>query len=136
MSKEMSDYPFADKNITRYISAQIDLLKKDKSAREIAAEMGYNNANIISMFKRGESRVPLEKIPSLARALHVDVRHLFRLAMEDYWPGQRKALEEIFGTSITANEAQILEEIRRLTGNQDIALTADVRRRLHAAFRP
>ena len=39
------------------------------------------------MFKRGEVKVPLNKIPLLAKAINADPAHLFRLALEQYWPG-------------------------------------------------
>ena len=57
--------PFADSAIAKYIDKKIDELKGVKTQREIAAEIGYEMPNIISMFKRGESRVPLDKIPLL-----------------------------------------------------------------------
>src|SRR6202051_1152482 len=72
--------------IAKYIDKKIDELKGVKTQREIAQEAGYETPNIISMIKRGESRVPLEKIPLLAKALGVDPAHMFRLAMEQYWP--------------------------------------------------
>src|ERR1700722_20655079 len=80
--------PFADSAIAKYINKKIDELKGVKTQREIAQEAGYEMPNIISMFKRGESKVPLEKIPLLSKALGVDPAHLFRLALEHYWPNR------------------------------------------------
>ena len=61
--------PFADSAIAKYIDKKIDELKGEKTQREIAAEIGNDKPNLISMFKRGESKVPLEKIPLLSKAL-------------------------------------------------------------------
>src|SRR5271168_2244911 len=77
--------PFADSAIAKYIDKKIHELKGVKTQREIAQEVGYETPNIISMFKRGESKLPLNKIPLLSKALGVDPAHMFRLALEQYW---------------------------------------------------
>jgi transcriptional regulator with XRE-family HTH domain len=100
--------PFADSSIAQYLDRQIDTFKGVKTQREMAAEIGYQKPNMISMFKRGEVRVALDKIPALARAVEADPGHLFRLALEQYWPGLGDTIQKIFGRVVTANEEQIL----------------------------
>ena len=112
--------PFPDSAIARYLGRQIEALKGVKTQREIATEAGYEKANIISMFKHGEAKVPLDKIPVLAKALHVDPTHLFRLALEQYWPSLNEAVAEIFGQMATKNEEVIfLRKWREETHNTD-----------------
>jgi transcriptional regulator with XRE-family HTH domain len=91
--------PFADSAIAKYIDKKIDELKGVKTQREIAAEIDYDKPNMISMFKRGEARVPLDKIPLLAKALGVDPAHMFRLALEQYWPDRERHHREIVRTT-------------------------------------
>ena len=67
-SQKKPGMPFADSAIAKYIDKKIDELKGVKTQREIAAEVGYEMPNIISMFKRGESKVPLQKIPLLSQS--------------------------------------------------------------------
>jgi transcriptional regulator with XRE-family HTH domain len=118
--------PFADTAIARYLDKRIDELRGVKTQREIAAEIGYDKPNMISMFKRGECKVPLEKIPALAKALGADPRHLFLLALAQYWPGEEAVIEQIFGCLATQNEEQfLLLPWRLLTDNRDPALNAD-----------
>jgi transcriptional regulator with XRE-family HTH domain len=100
--------PFASPSIVKYLDKQIDALKGVKTQREIAAEIGYGQPNMISMFKRGEVKVPLDKIPALAKAIGADPGHLFRPALEQYWPGLGATVVEIFGRVVTANEEEIL----------------------------
>jgi transcriptional regulator with XRE-family HTH domain len=112
--------PFAESSVARYLDKQIEALKGTKTQREIAAEIGYEKANMISMFKRGEVRVPLDKIPLLAKALHVDPGHLFRLALEQYWPSLGETIVSVFGRTVTANEEEILiKPWREATKKQD-----------------
>jgi transcriptional regulator with XRE-family HTH domain len=111
--------PYQGTRIAEYLAKTIDALSSIKSQREIAAEIGYEKPNMVSMFKRGEAKVPLDKIPALAKALNVDPAFLFRLAMEQYWPGQEDAIGAIFGSVITKHEKDLLEKVRSWTRHQD-----------------
>lgn len=65
-----------------------DLIEgSEKSQIEIARALGYENANIITMFKKGTSRVPPEKIVPLAFALETDPGALLLRWFEVYMPG-------------------------------------------------
>ena len=119
--------PFANSTIAMFIDKKIDEMKGVKTQREIASEIGYDKPNMISMFKRGEVKVPLDKIPLLANSLHVDPGHLFRLALEQYWPELGKTIETIFGRVVTANEEEILiKPWRGATGNLDPAPSTEI----------
>jgi transcriptional regulator with XRE-family HTH domain len=52
-----------------------------KSQREIADEMGLDSSNLITMYKSGASRVPPNRLHSLAIALNIDAWSLVRLAL-------------------------------------------------------
>src|SRR5271168_1559889 len=119
--------PFADSAIAKYIDKKIDELKGVKTQREIAQEAGYEMANIISMFKRGESRVPLDKIPLLSKALGVDPAHMFRLALEQYWPDRGDIIAKLFGRLASENEEEIfLKPWRTATRNADPEMTVKI----------
>ena len=100
--------PYADSSIARYLDKKIYELKGVKTQREIAQEVGYETPNIISMFKRGESKLPLNKIPLLSKALGVDPAHMFRLALEQYWPDRSEIIAKLFGRLASENEEEIL----------------------------
>ena len=106
--------------MAHYLTKRIEALSGIKNQREIAAEIGYDKPNMISMFKRGETKVPLDKIPLLAKALHVDPAHLFRLAMEQQWPGMKAVVDEIFNNIASDNEtASLLKPWREITKERD-----------------
>ena len=109
--------------VARYIEQQLALCGRPQ--KEIAAECGYGTANIITMFKQGTTKVPLEKVGLLAAALQVDVTYLFRLVMTEYMPASWAALESIFGPEkfITANELAVAKFIRKIAGGNEIDLT-------------
>ena len=83
--------PYADTPLAQYIAKQIDIqVSLGKNQRLIAKEIGYGKPNMISMFKRGEARIPFGKIPALAKSLNVDPAYMFRLANSTTLAGSRE----------------------------------------------
>jgi hypothetical protein len=87
---------------------------------------------MISILKSGAARLPIDRVPALAAALHVDPRYLLQLAIEQ-WVGTTamRTLDEILGTVVTHNEIAWLNELRDASGNTNPTLTT----RNRAAFR-
>lgn len=118
--------PYATSKIAIYLTKQIDALQGQKNQREIANEIGYEKPNMISMFKRGEAKVPIDKIPLLAKAIHVDPAHLFRLAMEQYWPDMNDAVKSALGNVVSAEEYKFAQMIRsKIKDMDDVSWTKD-----------
>jgi transcriptional regulator with XRE-family HTH domain len=134
-SRGRAGMPYADMPLAQYIYKQVDIqVSRGKNQRQIAQEIGYKKPNMISMFKRGEAKVPLNKIPGLAKALNVDPAYMFRLAIQQYWPDLNKAVSEIFGRVLTKNEAKMIDVIRHATKGSDPDLTPDQEHRLKAVL--
>jgi predicted XRE-type DNA-binding protein len=127
--------PHANTKMAQYLTKQIDALKGEVSQREIAAALGYERPNIISMFKTGESKVPFDKIPDLAKVLRVDVGHLMRLGLEQYWPDKMRVINEVFSRIVTAHEMELVEIFRKATGDADPKLTEEQRMTLRKLFK-
>lgn len=127
--------PHANTGLAKFLRQRILELKPAKSQVEIATEAGFTNPNMLSMIKAGTSKLPLDRVQALARALDTDPKRLFLLAI-DQGGGEttRKAIEDIFGTIVTRNEVRWLEELRDASGHGDPALTARARNALRAIF--
>jgi hypothetical protein len=120
--------------LAQYVCRQLEIVSiRGKTNREIAAEAGYKSGNIISMIKSGAMKLPLSKVPEMARALKSDPALLFRLAMMQF-TSDKLAVEEIFGTVVSKNETAILGYIRELTEDSDPEFTPALRIKLNAAF--
>ncbi|WP_206052350.1 helix-turn-helix transcriptional regulator [Nioella ostreopsis] len=110
-------------------------LKTVKSQRDIAIEAGFVNPNMMSLLKSGRTKMPLDRVPALAKALDCDPRRLFLLALQQGGNETTlSAVEEIFGTVVTRNELDWIEEIRNASGNGDPRLTARTRTALRGIF--
>lgn len=96
------------------------LAESDKTQREIAQECGFEHPNIITMFKNGSTKLPVNRIGALAKALDVDSAHLLRLVMLEYLPETWQCVEELMqSTLLTANELALVRAYREATGDSD-----------------
>lgn len=127
--------PYENTPTARLIADRIRDLSHRKTQAEIAAEAGFANANMMSMLKSGKNKLPLDRVPSLAKALEVDPAMLMRLALDQsIGATASKAITDIFGTPITENERGWLNEIRDASDNSDPRLTGRTRTALRAIF--
>lgn len=104
--------PYRNTATARLIAEQISILAHRKTQAEIASEAGFANANMMTFLKNGKNKVPLDRVPSLAKALEVDPAYLMRLALDQaVGATAAKAITEIFGTPATENERGWLAEL-------------------------
>ena len=102
-------------SIADYIEQQIAL--SEKSQKDLALEIGYDKPNVLTMIKQGKTKLPLNKVGSLAKALGVDPVHLLRLVLQEYLPQTWEAIENIVGESlVSAGERALLEKVRETLG--------------------
>ena len=87
--------PYADTQMSAFLTKRILELRPRKSQAQIASEAGFVNANVLSMLKSGKTKLPLDRVPALAAALDCDPSRLFRMAVEQ--SSYRTTLRGIFG---------------------------------------
>lgn len=127
--------PYADTRLPGYIETRVLTLTSIKNQAQIAAEAGFTNPNMISMIKSGRTRLPIDRVPALAKALDVDPRRLLQLAVEQLAGATAaRTFDEIFGTIVTLNETAWLKELRDASDHSDPALTTRARPSLRAIF--
>lgn len=131
----MSKKPHADTRLAQYVERRVLELKPKKSQLQIASEAGFPNPNMVTMIKNGTSKLALDRVPSMARALECDPAYLMRLSLEQAVEDTAaQAIAEIYGTPITVNEVGWLAEIRDASGDTDPRLTSRSRAALRAIF--
>lgn len=118
-------YPEQDSKMAQFLQEALTNARRNgKTQRQIAHEVGYKRPNIISMLKHGECKVPMEKVPALAKALDVDPATMTRLAIEQNWPEHFEEIMKYPGPFPSENEMRILQHIREAADYQDPAFTA------------
>jgi predicted XRE-type DNA-binding protein len=88
--------------------------------REIAERLGYDKPNIITMMKQGLTKIPIYKIPKIAKLFNIDAAELLKTAMMEYEPDKYMAIVEILGDPITGYERQLLQVIREEVNNTEL----------------
>lgn len=127
--------PYENTPTARLISDRIRDLSHRKTQAEIASEAGFANANMMTFLKNGRNKLPLDRVPSLAKALEVDPAILMRLALEQaVGATSARAIIDIFGTPVTENEQGWLTEIRDASDNSNPRLTGRSRSALRGIF--
>jgi hypothetical protein len=109
--------------LAQFLDKRLGELKGTATLAEIARKMGYPRGHILSMFRADQAKVPLDKIPALAEALEVDVGHLMRLGLEQYWPDKMGVITKVFSRIVTESEFELIQEIRERTADSDPKLT-------------
>jgi len=131
----MSKKPHEDTRLAKYIERRVLELKPKKSQLQIASEAGFPNPNMVTMIKNGSSKLALDRVPSMARALECDKAYLMRLALEQaVGDTVGQAIVEIFGTPVTANELGWLQEIREASEHSDPRITSRSKAAIKAIF--
>jgi transcriptional regulator with XRE-family HTH domain len=119
----MSAYGVKKGAFANYLANQIRI--SEISQKDIAEALGYENANIVSMFKNGLTKVPIEKVPALAKALHLDPAHLLMMAMREYMPEAFAVIQATLGHTLTNNELALITEVRKATKESDPVFSKD-----------
>jgi hypothetical protein len=135
MYKNSSSTAFGDTRLPKYLSHRILEMKPRKTQSQIAAEAGFPNPNMLAIIKAGKAKLPLDRVPALAKALECDPRLLFVLALEQLGGSTTEtAIRQIFGTIVSENEIAWLEEIRSASDHKNPALTTRARSAIRGIF--
>ncbi len=121
--------------MVRFLSKRIEDLKGVKSQREIAADLGYERPNIISMFKQGDTKVPLDKIPALAKSLEVDFGYLLRLGIEQFMTGETEKLAHFMDRVVSDDEWEVVRMLRDVASDSEVVLDDEKRTILRDAVK-
>ena len=105
--------------VAKFLSEQIDL--SPKSQKEIAEAIGFSNPNIITMFKQGQTKVPLTHVGALAAILDIDPAHLMRMVLDEYMPETWQAVEKAMGRMVLSEDEERLVRVFRETNIDDAA---------------
>ncbi len=79
--------------VADFVTARIEFT--GKLHKDIAKEVGFRKPNMITMIKQGKSRLPLDKIGPMTKALEVNPMELLHMCMEAYHPETWKAIEPL-----------------------------------------
>lgn len=133
--KRIAGKPYAGTRLVKYLEKRVLELKPRKSQIEISAEAGFRSPNMMAMIKRGSTKLPLDRVLGLAKALDCDAAMLFRMALEQLNEDSTAlAIDQIFGAIVSKNEVDWLNAIREAADNSDPSLTAKAQKAVRGIF--
>lgn len=80
--------------------------------REIAHRAGFNHVNVLSMMKAGLTKVPLPRVPTLAKVLEMDEQAFLLHAIREYEPETYDVLIASFGLALSEDERALISQLR------------------------
>lgn len=117
--------PFEGSELAAFVTRRVLELRGRKTQAEIAAQAGYVNQNMITMIKQGRSKVALDRVPALARALDCDPAYLMRVGLQQaVGKTAAEAVIETLGEPVSENELGWLRAIREASDNSDPRITS------------
>ena len=85
MKPKVKSFPSLPKNPSLQQLLSHHIAVSGLTNREIAAACGLGVPNMVTMIKRGHSRLPLERLGPMARTLGIDTYDLFCRWMAEYY---------------------------------------------------
>lgn len=122
-------------SVADYFKKQVEL--SEKSQVDLAREMGFESANLISNLKKGVTKIPLTRVGLIAKSLGIDPLYLLKMMLEEYMPLKEGEKGPTFwevindasgGRLVTRNEFEIIELLRQQTNNADPKIITDLAR--------
>lgn len=77
------------------VREMVDNNKRNKTQEEIALEIGFKGSNVLTMIKQGRTRMPIDKVGSLAKACGYAPDRLVRAVLREYMPEFGQALTQV-----------------------------------------
>ena len=115
--------------LSSFISSLID--SSGKSRKEIAMQAGLGQSNMISMLKKGGTKLPLAKIGTFAKAVNTDPVQLAHMCLREYHPDVWQVMTSLLEPALTSDEIRIVKALRTAVGGPFLmALRPEERARL------
>jgi len=103
-----------------FIAALIKQVSYHKSQKDIAKEAGFASQNFVSMIKKGTTKLALERVEPLAKALGCDKRELMRLALnQSYEPSLVYDITHCEDPIVTTEELGMIVALRKLIAKKN-----------------
>ncbi len=111
-------------HVTPTLAQQIATQQKAMaiSNKALAAALGYDSPQVITLIKDGRMRVPMNKARALADALDLEPGEVMRQLLRETSPELLESVEECMGPLVmTPPEVRLIGKLREVAGNQPIA---------------
>ena len=107
-------------DVANYVSRSIRL--SGKSNVQVAAEAGFPQSNVLSMITKGNTKVPMARVPALAKAMGTDPKILLDGCLAAYNPELHRVLSALAPSMlISRGELSVIRALRHAVRSGSIA---------------
>lgn len=87
--------------------------------QQLCDVLGFERQITLTLIKAGTMKMPLTKIPALARVLKLDAVGLMRVALSESDPDLSAVIDEVYDPMrLSAAEVNLITHLRKLSGGQ------------------
>jgi hypothetical protein len=79
-------------DVANFLALHIN--RSGKTHQDIATEVGFETPNLVSMLKTGRTKIPLLRIPALAKSIDVEPKQLLAMCLRAYMPELHQVITE------------------------------------------
>lgn len=116
--------------LAEWFNKNVDFLT-ELTNEELAEKLGYSRPNIISMWRTGRTRIPLDRLTPLSKILKVDISFLLPLWVEQYGGGEvYAAVMKALNNTVSADEAKLVKAAREVTKGREFTVKKDAAKKL------
>jgi len=116
--------------LAEWFNKNVDFLT-ELTNEELAEQLGYTRPNIISMWRTGRTRIPLDRLTKLSKLLNVDISFLLPLWVEQYGGGEAYAqVMKTLQSTVSESEAKLVEAAREHTKGRKFKLNPGAAKKL------
>lgn len=130
----MSEQQEGRSELAELISTRLEDIAAHKSQREVADEVGFPSKNVMSIIKKGATKLSLDRVEAMAKALGLQLETVMIPALRQYYSDDvLNALRETFNSTETKTEREILAIARQ---HMDVSqpLSFETRQKLKEVF--
>ncbi len=117
MARPQSDTIHKESAVARKITSILN--NCEKSQGEVGDEMGFEKSNILTMFKTGRTKFPLNRVASFSAVTGTDPEDLLQCVLEEYHPEVLDTLNALKGRVLSQSERTMLKALREAKRKAD-----------------
>ncbi|NKX37670.1 helix-turn-helix transcriptional regulator [Rhodobacteraceae bacterium R_SAG4] len=100
--------------LSELITTRIQDISAHKSQKEIAEEVGFPSTNVLSIIKSGKTKLSLDRVDAMAKALEIDPQTLWMPALRQYYSEETiSSIRQMFNSTETKTEREIISLARK-----------------------
>jgi predicted XRE-type DNA-binding protein len=121
--------------MAQLLTTRLQDIASRKSQKEVAEEVGFVTPNVLSIMKKGATKLAIDRVPAMAKALDLELITVMLPALRQYFTEETiDAIRDAFTSAETDTERLILAIARKNMDTRQ-GLSHETREQLKSIFK-